>query len=310
MAVGRNDLCPCGSGKKYKRCCGSKVREPEPARGGTGVPIGREGEPTPYIAFHLDRDGRVKAKSFAADGSPLPFSLQATMCLDSTRLPTVVLRDLDTLAWQDAHGKRPRRASNAVRILEHKLSSMMYHAERLSLWEQVLVHAFSSQPSSGMRVEHRVEEVTTELEAFLFQARSLLEVLGTLIANALQDMLGSAPRIRFTDKGRHLIEWLREKSPPETRGRCSALADELERHVREWIGDAIERRDDASHYDALPDIAPLLEGQYSAGTPQRLVLPKLLGEEPASDYANRVIGRIIELIRFLGTWLRDLQASH
>jgi uncharacterized protein YecA (UPF0149 family) len=21
-AVGRNDPCPCGSGKKYKRCCG------------------------------------------------------------------------------------------------------------------------------------------------------------------------------------------------------------------------------------------------------------------------------------------------
>ena len=23
--VGRNDPCPCGSGKKYKRCCGSTV---------------------------------------------------------------------------------------------------------------------------------------------------------------------------------------------------------------------------------------------------------------------------------------------
>jgi len=22
--VGRNDPCPCGSGKKYKRCCGAK----------------------------------------------------------------------------------------------------------------------------------------------------------------------------------------------------------------------------------------------------------------------------------------------
>jgi preprotein translocase subunit SecA len=22
-SVGRNDLCPCGSGKKYKKCCGS-----------------------------------------------------------------------------------------------------------------------------------------------------------------------------------------------------------------------------------------------------------------------------------------------
>jgi uncharacterized protein YecA (UPF0149 family) len=21
--VGRNELCPCGSGKKYKRCCGT-----------------------------------------------------------------------------------------------------------------------------------------------------------------------------------------------------------------------------------------------------------------------------------------------
>ena len=23
-AVGRNDACPCGSGKKYKKCCGAK----------------------------------------------------------------------------------------------------------------------------------------------------------------------------------------------------------------------------------------------------------------------------------------------
>ena len=23
--VGRNDLCPCGSGKKYKKCCGASV---------------------------------------------------------------------------------------------------------------------------------------------------------------------------------------------------------------------------------------------------------------------------------------------
>jgi preprotein translocase subunit SecA len=22
--VGRNDLCPCGSGKKYKKCCGAE----------------------------------------------------------------------------------------------------------------------------------------------------------------------------------------------------------------------------------------------------------------------------------------------
>ena len=25
MKAGRNDLCPCGSGKKYKRCCSGKT---------------------------------------------------------------------------------------------------------------------------------------------------------------------------------------------------------------------------------------------------------------------------------------------
>ena len=25
--VGRNDPCPCGSGKKYKKCCGSNVQD-------------------------------------------------------------------------------------------------------------------------------------------------------------------------------------------------------------------------------------------------------------------------------------------
>ncbi|MDP7462992.1 MAG: SEC-C metal-binding domain-containing protein, partial [SAR324 cluster bacterium] len=27
VGIGRNDACPCGSGKKYKRCCGSKVQQ-------------------------------------------------------------------------------------------------------------------------------------------------------------------------------------------------------------------------------------------------------------------------------------------
>lgn len=25
--IGRNDPCPCGSGKKYKKCCGNVVTE-------------------------------------------------------------------------------------------------------------------------------------------------------------------------------------------------------------------------------------------------------------------------------------------
>jgi hypothetical protein len=31
--VGRNDPCPCGSGRKYKRCCGPKADDPRPEAG-------------------------------------------------------------------------------------------------------------------------------------------------------------------------------------------------------------------------------------------------------------------------------------
>src|SRR5688572_168525 len=34
MKIGRNQLCPCGSGKKYKRCC---INKPEPTPGRVNV---------------------------------------------------------------------------------------------------------------------------------------------------------------------------------------------------------------------------------------------------------------------------------
>jgi len=40
MAISRNAPCPCGSGKKYKRCCGA-VGAPPPPR------VDAEGQPVP-----------------------------------------------------------------------------------------------------------------------------------------------------------------------------------------------------------------------------------------------------------------------
>src|SRR5438132_1325112 len=36
MTIGRNQLCPCGSGKRYKSCCGrviAQLHDPSPPRG-------------------------------------------------------------------------------------------------------------------------------------------------------------------------------------------------------------------------------------------------------------------------------------
>lgn len=37
--VGRNDPCPCGSGKKYKQCCVDKPAEQAPKAMRLGLPI-------------------------------------------------------------------------------------------------------------------------------------------------------------------------------------------------------------------------------------------------------------------------------
>lgn len=40
--IGRNDPCPCGSGKKYKKCCGFNVThvapQPQASEGGAEIP--------------------------------------------------------------------------------------------------------------------------------------------------------------------------------------------------------------------------------------------------------------------------------
>jgi len=52
--IGRNSPCPCGSGRKYKRCCGSPaVQRPGPAAraSGTGTPAaGAPSRPPPHTA--------------------------------------------------------------------------------------------------------------------------------------------------------------------------------------------------------------------------------------------------------------------
>lgn len=37
VKIGRNDTCPCGSGRKFKRCCISKVRHSTAAQDGIGL---------------------------------------------------------------------------------------------------------------------------------------------------------------------------------------------------------------------------------------------------------------------------------
>ena len=65
VRVGRNDLCPCGSGKKYKRCCLSAVQ----ARMMPPRPAQRNGE---RMVFHQTPAEVAAARELAALPPPQP----------------------------------------------------------------------------------------------------------------------------------------------------------------------------------------------------------------------------------------------
>ena len=48
--VGRNALCPCGSGKKYKKCCGDGMRVLG-LEGDTGVEVANSHERTATLGL-------------------------------------------------------------------------------------------------------------------------------------------------------------------------------------------------------------------------------------------------------------------
>ncbi len=49
MSVGRNEKCPCGSGKKYKYCCLAKDQQAERDARIAAISDAAEGEPEPVV---------------------------------------------------------------------------------------------------------------------------------------------------------------------------------------------------------------------------------------------------------------------
>lgn len=65
--INRNDPCPCGSGKKYKKCCGAKESHGRKIRIGGGAPLSKG--IMPMQAPSLDLAQRV-FKVLSSAGKP------------------------------------------------------------------------------------------------------------------------------------------------------------------------------------------------------------------------------------------------
>jgi SEC-C motif len=57
--VGRNDRCPCGSGKKYKNCCANKAGRMSPASWAAIVALAVAAGVLVFFLFNLSQGGPV-----------------------------------------------------------------------------------------------------------------------------------------------------------------------------------------------------------------------------------------------------------
>src|SRR5438105_1534893 len=73
MMTGRNDPCPCGSGKKYKKCCLAKDREESSRRTAvTPPPTVDSPRPVPFHAQQHPKPAGPIAPARAAEAPTLP----------------------------------------------------------------------------------------------------------------------------------------------------------------------------------------------------------------------------------------------
>jgi hypothetical protein len=101
--MGRNDPCPCGSGKKYKRCCGAAAA----------------GTPKLSLMSHDDAGGATRDRCWEADVVPIALTLED----DAAARTAAVLVVCDGLVLHsEVQGRAPAEPDQVAQVLNAALS--------------------------------------------------------------------------------------------------------------------------------------------------------------------------------------------
>lgn len=130
MKPGRNDLCPCGSGKKYKRCCAERFEKMSSAR--MVAPLshaGASGAAAPDDSTQFARNAHSDDHAFVVAGYHLDVLLQDVQVsgLNFKQLFTECIQASSTSVpgW-----KIPRRALRALNLARYFSRSLTINGAR------------------------------------------------------------------------------------------------------------------------------------------------------------------------------------
>ncbi len=105
MSLGRNDPCPCGSGKKYKRCCGAT----------------NAGGPNLSLVPDDPSGGARRDARWEADLVPMPITLDDDP--DARTAAALIVND-DLILHSEVLGRAPAEPDNVAEVLSAALSQV------------------------------------------------------------------------------------------------------------------------------------------------------------------------------------------
>ncbi len=284
--VGRNDPCPCGSGKKYKNCCyPDKTRAWKTAGSyeSSAFTVKPKEMPEP-ITHHLvssdggktwePRPGLLAARIYGRDPKDIDDAISKMIKSVSSGMNTL---SLSTAVKQD-FVKR-------INDVDHKLHAVKYHLSNYERAESDKIKEFSKKykPPAGVQMVIEEPRLIYEIESFLFQTKSCLDVLSQVLKPAFGFTYCS-----FGDKGDDTINQLKNNCPTKLAIYADKIIKLIEDAQDAWLVELIKMRDEVTHYSRLEGFDCFMEDPYIGGGVADIHYPTMPNKQRVLDYCQNV----------------------
>jgi hypothetical protein len=274
---GRNDPCPCGSGKKYKNCCLFKEQKKRltPVESFKVTPR----EKPKIIDYYLESNGsgtgwikRPGKLMFRVDIRPAEEIDEEIEKLFKDRLKNFPLKyELD--------------------VAQHKLYAVRYHMNNLIFEEQTQVKKFEKDyiPPGGAEVNVMNSKLIFEMESFLFQVKSSLDILAVRVLNKILEH--HLKKFGTDEETKQILQSNISKIGEQ---KVNKLISILEKS-KDWIEELNRTRAQITHYSNLEGFLCFLRMPFTGGEECIIYYPSMPDGTRATTYMKSIWKNLLSL---------------